>query len=76
MENWNTLGSSVSYVAKIFRKTNIFYPLVRTCACVYQGIRNVSFSENIAYGLNRWSISENAVWCCAIVRMKQGKQLR
>ena len=32
---------------QIFRKTNISYPLIRT-RCAYQGIRNVSFSENMA----------------------------
>ena len=31
---------------QIFRKTNISYPLIRTCA--YQGVRNVRFSENLA----------------------------
>ena len=31
---------------QIFRKTNISYPLTRTCA--YQGVRNVCFSENLA----------------------------
>ena len=35
-----------------FRKTNISYPLMRTRTCVYQGVRNVSFSENFAYVLN------------------------
>ena len=28
-----------------FRKTNISYPLIRTRTCVYQGVRNVCFSE-------------------------------
>ena len=32
------------HVRKIFRKTNISYSLIR-----YQGVRNVSFSENFAY---------------------------
>ena len=31
---------------EIFRKTNISYPLKRTSTCAYQGVRNVSFSEN------------------------------
>ena len=31
-----------------FRKTNISYPLVRTRLCAYQGVRNVSFTENLA----------------------------
>ena len=31
---------------QIFWKTNNSYPLIRTLACTYQGIRNVRFSEN------------------------------
>ena len=31
---------------QIFRKTTIFYPLIRTRAC--QGVRTVRFSENLA----------------------------
>ena len=34
---------------QIFRKTNIFYPLVRPCMWAYQGVRNVRFSENLAW---------------------------
>ena len=30
-----------------FRKTNISHPLIRTCTCAYQGVRNVPFSENL-----------------------------
>ena len=30
-----------------FQKTNISYPLIRTGTCVYQGVRNVRFSENL-----------------------------
>ena len=45
-------GSSIKYVRKIFQKTNISNPLIRTRTCVYQEVRNVSFSENFAYGLN------------------------
>ena len=33
---------------QIFRKTNISYPLIRTSTCVYQWVRNVRFSENLA----------------------------
>ena len=47
-------GSSVKYVGKIFRKTNISNSLIRTLTCAYQGVRNVSFSENFAYVLNGW----------------------
>ena len=42
-----------SKARQIFRKTNISYSLIRTStcayqACVYQGVRNVHFSENLA----------------------------
>ena len=30
-----------------------------TCTCAYQGVRNVSFSENFAYVLNEWSFYAN-----------------
>ena len=35
-----------------FPKTSISYPLIRTHTCAYQGVRNVSFSENFAYVLD------------------------
>ena len=47
-------GPSIKYVRKFFRKTNISNPLIRTRTCAYQGVRNVSFSENFAYVLNGW----------------------
>ena len=47
------IGSLKMHVCKIFRKTNIFYPLIGTPTCAYEGVRNVSFSENFAYVLNR-----------------------
>ena len=31
---------------QIYRKTNISYPMIRTSACVYQGLRNSCFTEN------------------------------
>ena len=34
---------------QIFRKTNISYPLMRTRTFVHQGVRNVYFSENLAW---------------------------
>ena len=37
------------YIRKIFRNNNISYPQIRTCGCVYQRVRNISFSENCAY---------------------------
>ena len=45
-------GSFIKYVRKVFRKTNISNPLIRTRTCAEQGVRNVSFSENSAYVLN------------------------
>ena len=33
---------------QIFPKTDISYPLIGTRTCVYQGVRNVRFSENLA----------------------------
>ena len=32
---------------QIFRKTNIFYPQIRTRTCAHQGVRNVRFSEHL-----------------------------
>ena len=40
---------------KIFRKINLSYPLIRTCSCTYQGVRNISFPENFAKVLYVWS---------------------
>ena len=48
-------GSSIKYVRKIFRKTNISNPPTRTHQCAYKGVRNVSFSGNFAYVFNGWS---------------------
>ena len=47
-------GSSIKYVRKISRKTNISDPLIRTRTCAYHGVRSVSFLENFAYVLNGW----------------------
>ena len=46
-------GPFIHYVRKIFRKTNISNPLIRTHTCAYQGVTNVSFSENFACVLNK-----------------------
>ena len=32
----------------MFRKTNIFYPLIRTRTCTHQRVRNFGFSKNFA----------------------------
>ena len=47
-----TLGIIHLYVHKIFRKTNIYSPLMRTRTCAHQRIRNDSFSKNFAYVIN------------------------
>ena len=47
----------MTYVHKIFEKTNISYPLIHTRTCAYQGVRNVSFSENFAHVLNGWPLT-------------------
>ena len=46
--------ASIRLSSTIFRKTNISNPLMRTRTCTYQGVRNVSFSENFAYVFNGW----------------------
>ena len=54
---WTKLRRSfIYYVRKIFQKTNISYPLISTRTCVYQGVRNVSFSKNFANVFNEWSL--------------------
>ena len=53
--NANHKGPSIKYARKIFRKTNISNPLIRTRTCAYQEVRNVSFSENFAYVHNGWA---------------------
>ena len=45
-----------SHARKIFGKANISYPLIHTLTCVYQVVKNFSFSENFAYLLNEWSL--------------------
>ena len=37
---------------KMFRKSNISYPLIRTRTFACQGIKNLSFSEDFVYVLN------------------------
>ena len=49
-------GSLIYYVHKIFRKSNIFYLLIRTRACACQGARNVRFLEDFANAINEWSL--------------------
>ena len=50
-------GSFIYYVRDFFRKTNNSYPLIRTCTCAVQVVRNVSVSETFADVLNEWSLN-------------------
>ena len=44
------MGPFIQYVLrKIFRKTNISYPLIRTRARAYKGVRIVRYKENFAH---------------------------
>ena len=49
-----------------FPKANISNPLIWTRTCAYQGVRNVSFSDNIAYSQNKWMFSLwfSWLWTC------------
>ena len=50
------LQSFISFVRKISRKTNISHVSMHTlCVCISEE-KNVSFSENFVYVLNRWSL--------------------
>ena len=46
------LRSFIYYVRKIFRKTNISYPLIRTRTCAYHGKGSIYFPENSTNVLN------------------------
>ena len=46
---------SFSRHAKFSEKTNTSYPLICTRTCAYQGVRNVSFSENFGKVLSEWN---------------------
>ena len=39
------MGPSIKYVRKIFRKTNISNPLIRTLTCAYQGLEMLAFRK-------------------------------
>ena len=51
----NTKRSFILYVGKIYRETNISYPLTSKRTCAYHGVRNIIFLENLANVLNEWS---------------------
>ena len=46
-----------STYAKFPEKTNFSYPVIRTRAFAYKGLRNISFLENFTYVLNGWSFT-------------------
>ena len=50
------MGHPFSTYAKFSKKKNISYHLIRTPTYAYQGVRHVSFSENVAYILNGWPL--------------------
>ena len=58
-----------------FRKFNISYPLIRTRTCAYQGVRNISFSENFAYIINGWFLRHSSyhplppLWVCKLYQV-------
>ena len=39
------MGPSIKYVRKIFRKTNISNPQIRTRTCAYQGLEMLVFRK-------------------------------
>ena len=41
------------------QKTSISDPSIRTRTCAYQRVKNISFSENFAYVLNGWTLTNN-----------------
>ena len=45
-------GNKKTKETKFSEKMSISYTLIRTHTCAYQGVRNVSYSENLAYVLN------------------------
>ena len=49
---FNIWGHPFSAYAKFSEKLTFLTSLIRTRTCAYQGVRNVSFSENVAYVLN------------------------
>ena len=46
------MGSLISYECTIFQESKIFYPLISTRTCAYQGVTNTGLSENFVYILN------------------------
>ena len=53
---WLLRDHPFSTYAKFSEKLTFLTPLIRTRMCAYQGVRNVSFSENFVYVLNGWTL--------------------
>ena len=62
------IGNKKTKHAKFSEKTNIFYPLIRTCA--YQGIRNVRFSENLVCFVFLFPPSWDSLFCVIIDKFR------
>ena len=67
---WKSMGLFLGIIhlvrtqAKFSEKTKIYYPLIRTRTCAYQGVRNVSFLENFANFANVLNepLMKNHLW--------------
>ena len=62
-------GSSFIMFTKFTEKNNISFPVICTRMCAYQGVRNVSFSENFASVLNEWSLKFD--WVSVFIKMTE-----
>ena len=51
-------GSLIKYVCKIFRKTNVSNPLIRTCTCVMVNISIYGKMHFCSYPLNSWAVRQ------------------
>ena len=57
-------GNKKTKETKFSKKINISYPLIRTHTCVYQGVRNVSYSENLEFIKNEWRTDKVFILKC------------
>ena len=64
---YSSYGSLVYYVLKIFQKTNISYPLIRTRTFAFLRVGNVSFLENFARVVNEWCLTTLKTNCTSFV---------
>ena len=67
--NFQGIGDDpFSTYANISQRANIFYPLIRTRTCAYQGVGNKSLGKIFACVLNGWSQMGNT-WANSITIM-------